>query len=285
VIKLKQLLIIGGDSTIGDYLYNTIDKYSFKITRTTRNKISVNEEKIFLDLQDIQNSSIDYAFFDIVIFCAAITSVAECEKDPKNAYLINHSNTINLVKEFVKNNVFVMVFSTTQVFCGKNKIEYLNNQTNPISIYGKTKQLLEYDLVPYLNKVSILRCTKVISKNNNLFTNWLTELNNNKLIFPFDNIYFAPISIEYLKNSIIEIINKNIVGLNNLSSNSDMSFSDAAFYLCEKLNLDSNLINPKNYVNDNSIYISQYSFLKPTLNLANIPSPISALDYYIRNKS
>jgi dTDP-4-dehydrorhamnose reductase len=282
-MSLKQILIIGENSAIGSYLFEYIDKKYFKITKTTRNKLNIDEENIYLDLHDIKSTTINYSLYDVVIFCAAITSVTQCEKDPINAYLINHSNTFNLAKEFVKNNVFVILFSTTQVFSGNNKIEYLNNQTNPISIYGKTKQLLENDLIPYLNKVSILRCTKVISKNNNLFKNWLTELNNNKLIFPFNNIYFAPISIEYLMNSVLEIINNNIVGLNHLSSHSDMSFSDAAFYLCEKLNLNSNLVNPKKYINDNSTYIPKYSFIEPTLNLINTPSPTSALDYFIRN--
>jgi len=283
MIKIKRLLILGGDSSIGSYLFNNLDRNSFQISITTRNKSNVNQENIFLDLQDIHDFAIDYSHYDIVIFCAALTSVAECEKNPKDAFLINHLNTFNIIKEFEKNNVFVILFSTTQVFSGKNKIEYVSNQTNPISIYGKTKEILEIDLIPYLNKICILRCTKIIFKTNDLFRNWVSELNSHKSISPYSDIYFSPISIEFLMFAILEIINKKITGLNQISSKTDMKFSDAAFYICEKLNLNSNLINPKNFVNDNLIYIPQYSFIEPTLNFINTPSPTSALDYFIRN--
>ena len=282
MIKIKRLLILGGDSSIGSYLFNNLDRNSFQISITTRNKSNVNEENIFLDLQDIHDFAIDYALYDIVIFCAALTSIAECEKNPKDAFLINHLNTIYLIKEFVKNNVFVILFSTTQVFSGKNRIEYVSNQTKPISIYGKTKEILENDLIPYLNKICVLRCTKIIFKTNNLFRNWVSELNSHKQIYPYSDIYFSPISIEFLMFSILEIINKKIVGLNQISSQSEMKFSEAAFYISEKLHLNSNLINPKYFNKNIDNYIPQYSFLNPTLNLANIPSPTSALDYYIR---
>ena len=282
MIKIKRLLILGGDSSIGSYLFNNLDRNAFQISITTRNKSNVNEENIFLDLQDIHDFAIDYALYDIVIFCAALTSIAECEKNPKDAFLINHLNTIYLIKEFVKNNVFVILFSTTQVFSGKNRIEYVSNQTKPISIYGKTKEILENDLIPYLNKICVLRCTKIIFKTNNLFRNWVNELNSHKQIYPYSDIYFSPISIEFLMFSILEIINKKIVGLNQISSQSEMKFSEAAFYISEKLHLNSNLINPKCFNKNIDNYIPQYSFLNPTLNLANIPSPTSALDYYIR---
>lgn len=282
-MSVKKLLIIGGNSSIGNYLFNNLDRSSYEISKTTRNQLNLNEENIFLDLQDIHDFKIDYSHYDIVLFCASITSVAECENNPKNAFLINHSNSLYLIKEFVKNNVFVVVFSTSQVFSGNNKIEYVTNLTNPFSIYGKTKEILENDLSPYLNKICILRCTKVIFKTNTLFSNWIRELNSHNPIFPYSDIYFSPISIEYLMFSILEIINKKIVGLNQICSESQMKFSDAAFYISEKLHLNSKLINPKSFNKYNDNFIPQYSFLKPTLNLVYTPSPISALDYYIIN--
>lgn len=281
-MPVKKLLIIGGNSSIGSYVFNNFDRNHFQISKTTRNKSNVNQENVFLDLQHIQDFKIDYSNFDIVIFCVALTSVAECEKNPKDAFLINHLNTIYLIKEFIKNNVFVIVFSTSQVFSGNNKIEYVTNLTNPFSIYGKTKEMLEIDLIPYLDKICVLRCTKIIFKTNTLFRNWVSELNSQKPIYPYSDIYFSPISIEFLMFSILEIINKKIVGLNQISSHSEIKFSEAAFYISEKLHLNSNLINPKSFNKNNDSYIPQYSFLKPTLNLANIPSPTSALDYYIR---
>ena len=281
-MPVKKLLIIGGNSSIGSYLFNNLDRNYFQISKTTRNKSNINQENIFLDLQHVQDLKIDYSNYDIVIFCAALTSVAECEKNPKDAFLINHLNTIYLIKEFVKNNVFVILFSTSQVFSGNNKIEYVSNQPNPISIYGKTKEILEIDLIPYLENICVLRCTKIIFETNDLFRKWVSELNIQKPIYPYSDIHFSPISIEFLMFSILEIINKKIVGLNQISSQSEIKFSEAAFYISKKLHLNSNLINPKCFNKNNDSYIPKYSFLKPTLNLANIPSPTSALDYYIR---
>jgi dTDP-4-dehydrorhamnose reductase len=283
MMRVNKILIIGGDSSIGNYLFDNLDRKFFQITKTTRKKSFLNEEIVFLDLENVDESDIVFSQYDIVIFCAALTSTLECESNPEKAYLINYSNTLFLVKKIIENNVFVILFSTTQVFSGNNKIEYLNSSKNPISIYGKTKELLEFSLNPYLSKISILRCTKVIFKSNQLFRNWISQLNQHNLIFPFNDIYFSPISIEYLFDVILEIIRKKIVGLNQISSKDLISFSEAAFYLSENLNLNSSLIRPKCFQINEGIYIPQYSFLMPTLIYPNIPMSTAALDYFIKD--
>ena len=258
---------------------------SYDVSRTTRNHFLLDSSYIYLDLEIIESLDKIQTSYDFVIFCAAMTSVNKCEEMPSKAYDINYHNTFILAEKFIENGCFTIFFSTSQVFSGLNKIEKINNIINPVTVYGKSKALLEKKLLLYQNNVSIIRSTKIIFKNCHLFDSWVGSLESEKSIYPFKDVYFSPISIEYLLCGVEKIIKEKIIGLNHVSAKKDFLYADAAYYIANKLNLNKNLIIPKYLKETNIKHCPKYTLLESSLFDSNkVPSPESALDYYILTK-
>ena len=281
----NKILIIGGDSKIGNELFSFLNLLNYDVSRTTRNHFLFDPYSIYLDLENIESIDKIQTNYDFVIFCAAITSVNKCEEMPSIAYDINYHKTLKLAEKFINSGCFTIFFSTSQVFSGKNRIEKVENTTNPMTVYGKSKDLLEKKLMLYNKNVSIIRTTKIIFKDYSLFNTWVSTLETKKQIHPFNDVYFSPISIKYLLSGVEKIINEKIIGLIQISSNNDILYADAAYYIADKLKLDQKLIIPKTLMETNIKYCPKFTLLESNIfDSSNVPSSITALDYYIYNK-
>jgi dTDP-4-dehydrorhamnose reductase len=110
-------------------------------------QINLNHEFVFvtreqLDLTNFNNvrNLIEKNKFDIIINCAAYTSVDKAETEKKQANLINHVSVRNLAEIARDNNIKLIHISTDFVFDG-SKIESYDESdaVSPLNIYGKTK--------------------------------------------------------------------------------------------------------------------------------------------------
>ena len=284
VISTK-VLIIGGDSNVGIELYSFLKTANYDVYRTTREYNLLDSSYIYLDLENLESVKKIKSHFEVVILCAAITSVNKCEEFPLKAYEINYHNSLKVAEKFIANGSFMIFFSSSQVFNGENEIGNVLDATNPVTVYGKTKDLLEKGLLSLDRNISILRTSKVISKCFTLFDIWVQSLELNKPIYPFSDVYFSPISMPYLLSAVRMIIDKRITGLNQIGANRDFLYADAAYYIANKLNLSKHLISPKKLCETNINYIPKFTLLESTLfDTVNVPSPEEALDFYLNNK-
>lgn len=82
---------------------------------------------------------------DAIMHFAAYISVEESMKDPLKFYNNNVAGTINLLDAAVRNNVDKIIFSSTAAVYGEGKNRPLleTDITNPGSVYGKTKLMVE----------------------------------------------------------------------------------------------------------------------------------------------
>ena len=65
------------------------------------------------------------------------------KKKKKKTREINVKITCNLIKKFLKNNVYVVYFSTNLIFSGKNKFFSYLSKYAPQNEYAKQKILVE----------------------------------------------------------------------------------------------------------------------------------------------
>lgn len=88
---------------------------------------------------------------DAVMHFAAFAEVGASMKDPKSYYLNNLVNTISLLNTMVESNVKKIIFSSTCAIFGEPERVPINEETkkNPISVYGKTKLMIENVLEDY----------------------------------------------------------------------------------------------------------------------------------------
>ena len=174
---MKRVLVTGASGMLGATLVNTLkDNYD---VYASGNSIFENQHSKYLKF-DLSNKSYKNLFEwskpDIVIHCAALTDGNYCENNPEKAFEIN-SKSMNKILKDSKSHVKIIYISTDAVFASNVSMSKENDMTNPKSIYGKSKELAEKELIASNREFFIIRTTIVgFNINNNRF-NILKESN------------------------------------------------------------------------------------------------------------
>lgn len=84
---------------------------------------------------------------DVIFHCAAYTAVDKAEQDEKTCYKVNVEGTKNITDASLAVGAKLVYLSTDYVFDGTKEGYYTEeDQVNPQSVYGKTKQLGEEEV-------------------------------------------------------------------------------------------------------------------------------------------
>ncbi len=186
---------------------------------------------------------------NLIIHTAALTNVDTCEKKSSIAFEANYTLTKKLVNFSKKLNIKFIYISSDHIFNGE-QLQYSEiDSPSPINNYGLTKALSEKYIIKNLSNYLIIR-TNFFGLGN-YYKQSISEkiVNNLKLNIPiklFDNIYFNPIDINILIRSIKYLIDKNLSGIFNISSNKKISKYEFGLLLAKNFNLNkSNIIKSK----------------------------------------
>jgi dTDP-4-dehydrorhamnose reductase len=142
--------------------------------------IATDRESLNLENPDAIRIFVDKIMPDIIINPAAYTGVDKAESEPKLAYQINVIAPQILAEKAAELNIPLIHFSTDYVFDGFKKDSYIeNDQTNPQSVYGKTKWEGEERVRNHLKHI-ILRTSWVFGSHGNNFLKKILELIQDK---------------------------------------------------------------------------------------------------------
>jgi dTDP-4-dehydrorhamnose reductase len=133
---MKLVWITGAGGLIGNYLVQTAPKFApqWRLRALTRDQLDL------LDFVAVRRE-FEKDRPQLVIHCAAITSVAGAETEPKLARRVNVETT-RLLAELAAEIQFVF-FSTDLVFDGRKGDYVETDAVNPIHVYGGTKAAAE----------------------------------------------------------------------------------------------------------------------------------------------
>lgn len=202
-----KILITGSNGQLGNEIRLLANNYP-------------QSEFIFTDVDelDITNAQKVDAFFtthqpEAVINCAAYTAVDKAETDEGRALLLNATAVENLAKAATKVGALMVQISTDYVFDGKSFLPYTEeDQTNPQSVYGRTKLAGEKAVQQFASKGIILRTAWLYSAFGNNFIKTMikygTEREELKVVF--DQIG-TPTYAKDLAQSILDILPKAIL--------------------------------------------------------------------------
>ena len=128
--------ITGANGLIGSYLVQTAPKFAprWRVRALTRNQFDL------LDFAAVRRE-FQKDKPQIVIHCAAITNIADAQKNPALARRVNVEVT-KLLAELASEVSFVF-FSTDLVFDGRKGNYAETDAANPLHIYGETKLAAE----------------------------------------------------------------------------------------------------------------------------------------------
>ena len=238
----------GSNGQVGSEIRELASKYSYNFFFTDRNNIDITSKD---DIRKFcQTNSIN-----VIINCAAYTAVDKAQSDIENADLVNRKAVKKLSIVAKELNIKLIHISTDYVFDGKNFKPYVEEfQTNPQSIYGKTKLDGENEIrdINPLNSI-IIRTSWVYSYYGNNFVKTMLRLGKEKeeLGVIFDQVG-TPTYAKHLALTILNIIpqiENHKVEIYNYSNEGVLSWYDFAKEIMKmaKLNCKINPIETYQY--------------------------------------
>ncbi|OAB37735.1 NAD(P)-dependent oxidoreductase [Paenibacillus macquariensis subsp. defensor] len=139
--------------------------------------------RIKLDITDLAQCQQVIGQFqpDVVIHCAAYTAVDAAETDIDGAYKVNAVGTRNIAVAAESNGSKLIYISTDYVFEGTSNESYQEyDNTNPQSIYGKSKRAGEVLVQSLSSRYFIVRTSWVYGEHGNNFVKTMLRLGQEK---------------------------------------------------------------------------------------------------------
>jgi dTDP-4-dehydrorhamnose reductase len=273
----NSVLIVGGDGLIGSHLADALMESGQSVVVTTRRTYSLSSNNVFLDLENIANLE-RMPECETVVLCAAVTSNERCRKEPKLSRSVNVRAAAMIANFFVKRGCHVVFISTNLVFDGSVPFAGNNNQTCPLTEYGRQKAEAEAVLKKMHGPFTIIRLSKVISTQTLLFCSWMRDLYLSRRIYPFSNYRFSPIPISFVITLLLQVIELRFTGVVQASASSDLTYAGAAAYLAKKFDYDASLIFPTNNEGGVLEHLPMHTTLAPVgLKELGLDSPDPAL--------
>lgn len=116
---------------------------------------------------------------DVIFHCAAYTAVDKAEEEPEMADMVNFEGTANVVDAAENVDAKVIYISTDYVFDGTKPIPYeVDDEVNPLSVYGRTKRRGENYIETNYEKYFIVRTAWVFGINGNNFVKTMLRLSD-----------------------------------------------------------------------------------------------------------
>jgi len=235
-------LIAGANGQLGRCLQETLDAKGIEFIALSR-----------ADL-DITNSALLKESFssikpDVVINTAAYTNVEQAEIDLVAAFKINQLGAANLATASKSVGAKLVHFSTDYVFAGNGNSPWqVNDLTDPLSIYGKSKLAGEVEILnEYPEKSLIIRTAWLYSPyGKNFYKTMLTKaLNGGESVRVVNDQQGQPTNAFDLAELTVNAVTKNVAsGVFHGINAGSCSWFEFAQYIFEIAGADPARVTP-----------------------------------------
>src|SRR3990167_426048 len=181
---------------------------------------------------------------DVVIHCAAMVNLDQCEKEPENAFALHVQATQCIASIIRQWQGRLITISTDAVFDGKKTDFYTEkDRPCPINVYGNTKRQGEIETLNHSENNLVIRTTLIghqkIQQRTSL-SNWIVEgLMQQKKLTLFSDVYFTPIHTTHFTEILFQVINAKhlMTGIYHVSGSSMLSKYEFGLKLAATLNI------------------------------------------------
>lgn len=161
-----RILLTGTSSFLGFHLQRSIPDahvlFGMHNKHSPQNRSVRSEAADLTDPQALRNV---FSLFcpEVVVHAAAITSVAECDKDPARAFAVNSQGTRNIAALCTEFSARLIHISTDMIFDGEKSGCYAeSDQANPTTVYGQSKLQGEEAVMALCPAATVLRPTLML---------------------------------------------------------------------------------------------------------------------------
>ncbi|AHV99271.1 dTDP-4-dehydrorhamnose reductase [Paenibacillus sabinae] len=228
-----KVLVTGATGQLGQDVVKLLEKQGHEVLACDRQE---------MDITDLDQCSKVIGEFgpEAIIHCAAHTAVDAAETDIDAAYLINAVGTRNVVVAAEKVGAKLVYISTDYVFDGQGSQPYHEyDNTDPKSIYGKSKRAGEILVQTLSSKYFIVRTSWVYGKYGNNFVKTMLKFGQEKPVLQVvDDQKGSPTYTVDLANFLLELIGTEKYGIYH-ASNTEVctwyEFTQAIFAEAEEI--------------------------------------------------
>jgi dTDP-4-dehydrorhamnose reductase len=189
---------------------------------------------------------------DLVIHTAGLTSVEACEKNPELANHVNVELARNVAKSTALFGIKMVQISTDHLFVGDKPFMIEGDPVDPCNVYGSTKAAAE--IAVGINPESLIVRTNFYGwgpgYRNSFSDVIISTLSAGRQIVLFENVFYSPILIETLVDTVHDLIDLDAKGTFNIVSAERISKYQFGLMLARQFNLDESLIK-KGLLQDN----------------------------------
>jgi len=185
-----------------------------------------------LDITDIDalRSRFDLDRPDAVINCAAWTDVDGAEDDPEGALLVNGTAAGYVAEAAASIGARCVYVSTDYVFDGEKGSDYVeSDQTNPMSVYGKTKLAGEVATYQANRRSYIVRSSWLFGVNGPNFVDTMIRLGENQgqVLVVHDQVG-APTYTWHLAYGLVRLLDSDAYGVHHMAGGGHCSWYEFA---------------------------------------------------------
>ncbi|MFC1603017.1 SDR family oxidoreductase [Pseudomonadota bacterium] len=236
-----KALVIGATGLLGQAIVRVGCVRGIEIVEMAR---SSTEWLVDVTESDQLLKSIEAIRPDVVVNCAAIVNLAECEREPGMAYQVN-ARPASIIAEASKRIGFIPVYiSTDHYYQGDGNGAVAHDEHAPITLlneYARTKYVGEA-FTSLVSNGLVLR-TNIVGhrgrKNAPTFAEWaISALIQREQLTLFDDVYTSSIHVDAFASAMFDLVQKEAAGVYNLASSEVSSKQAFMLMLAEQMGID-----------------------------------------------
>jgi len=184
---------------------------------------------------------------DVILHCAAMANVDDCEKRPADAERINAVLPGELASAAKKHDVKLVHISTDAVFDGQQGNYSENDEPNPISVYTRTKRDGESNVLGINPDALVARVNFYgwsISGTRSLAEFFVYNLAAGKTVNGFTDVHFCPMMVLDLAALLVEAVEMDLRGIFHCVGPQSMSKYDFGMSIARQFAYDESLVIP-----------------------------------------
>ncbi len=238
---MKRIMITGASGQLGLALYGLLkDNKEYELLRTdTLPKEDGSIQALDITKEEVVTHYIDINAPDIIINCAAFTAVDLCESEQEKAYSINALGPRYLAAAAERHGIKLIHVSTDYVFDGQATKPYIEeDKSNPVSVYGKTKQAGDEFVRELCSRYFILRTAWVYGEGKNFVKTMLRLAESNSKVRVVKDQIGTPTSALELARAIIFLMGTDSYGIYHATCEGSTTWYEFAVTIFQMAGLD-----------------------------------------------
>lgn len=205
--NINKVWVIGASGQLGTAINELLDRREVEVLNTDLEEVDVTEAESVLNFGEMNRP-------DVIINCAGLTSVTECEENVEKAYKVNAVGARNVSIVARRIGAKLVHLSTDDVFDGMSETPYGEfEMPTPRSTYGKSKFAGERFVKDFAERYFIIRSNWIYGRGSNFIKDLLNLAKEKKTIQISEKAFGSPTSAKELARFIIFLMQSSEYGV------------------------------------------------------------------------